>query len=139
MQQNMEHTFLPEQPETMIRRFIPLVIMMGVIFYFSHQPGDSLDLPDFWMSDKVAHCSAYFLLGVSVVYGFASLRFRPALIALIAIFFCLAYGITDEFHQSFIPLRSVSSGDVLADTTGGILAAFFFLAVRRRLPALTRF
>lgn len=41
-----------------------------------------------------------------------------------------AYGITDEFHQSFTPGRSVEFADWLTDTCGATLAVFVYLKWR---------
>lgn len=35
-----------------------------------------------------------------------------------------AYGVSDEAHQYFVPLRSVDAFDVVADAVGGAVAAF---------------
>lgn len=35
---------------------------------------------------------------------------------------CIAYAISDEFHQSFVPSRMASAWDVLIDATGAALA-----------------
>ena len=39
-----------------------------------------------------------------------------------------AYGVSDEFHQSFVPMRSVEAMDVVADTVGASFAAFALYA-----------
>jgi VanZ family protein len=39
-----------------------------------------------------------------------------------------AYGVSDEFHQSFVPRRSVEAMDVAADTVGASIAAFVLYA-----------
>ena len=36
----------------------------------------------------------------------------------------MLYGVSDEFHQYFVPGRSVDVYDVLADTVGGLLGAW---------------
>jgi VanZ family protein len=41
-----------------------------------------------------------------------------------AVVIAAAYGVSDEFHQSFVPMRSVEAMDVIADTVGAALAAF---------------
>ena len=41
--------------------------------------------------------------------------------------FCLFYGISDEFHQSFVIGRVSDWKDVLADTIGGSLGAGLYL------------
>jgi VanZ family protein len=35
-----------------------------------------------------------------------------------------AYGVSDEFHQYFVPPRQVEALDVVADTIGAAAAAF---------------
>jgi hypothetical protein len=35
-----------------------------------------------------------------------------------------AYGVTDEYHQLFVPGRDASGWDILADGLGGFLAAW---------------
>lgn len=44
---------------------------------------------------------------------------RAAWLALLAV---SAFGVTDEFHQSFVPGRSCSAADWVADTLGAALA-----------------
>lgn len=41
------------------------------------------------------------------------------------------YGIIDEIHQSFVPGRSCSIFDWIADTGGAILGALMFIAIPR--------
>ena len=46
----------------------------------------------------------------------------------IAVLFCFAYGITDEYHQGYVPGRDVSFYDLLFDVIGGIFGtAMYFL------------
>jgi VanZ family protein len=55
-----------------------------------------------------------------------------ALTAIVAVFYCFLYGISDEYHQSFIPGRFVSGWDVAADVFGASLVAWFWLRRRRK-------
>jgi hypothetical protein len=105
-------------------RLLPVTLAMGGIFYMSHQTGDSLSLPDIVNIDKVLHCLAYAVLGLSFLFALSPQwrRQRPLLVGGAVVLFCLLYGFSDEFHQSFIPGRSCSGGDVLADGVGGCLA-----------------
>jgi VanZ family protein len=41
------------------------------------------------------------------------------------------YGLSDEWHQSFVPARYAEAGDVLADLLGGLLGSGFYLLVRK--------
>lgn len=110
-----------------------MVIIMGTIFFLSHQSGDTLELPSFPGADKLAHMTAYGVLALTVLwrYGAKGLR-SPARATFFTVLFCFLYGISDEFHQSFIALRAVSIYDVLADTAG----AFCISLVWAMNPAL---
>ena len=100
-------------------QIVPVTLVMGTIFFLSHQSGDSLYLPSFAGADKLAHMTAYGGLALSVLWlwGKKGLE-NPGRTTFITVLFCLLYGMTDEYHQSFIPFRSVSIYDLLADTTG---------------------
>lgn len=79
--------------------------------------------------DKVVHASAFGVLGFFLALGAG--RFRGKILWLVPLMVS-SFGILDEFHQSFSLGRSVSAGDWLADTTGGIAAAIaWWLAARQ--------
>ena len=109
-------------------RIVPVTVVMGTIFLLSHQPGDSLHLPTFPGADKLAHMLAYATLAVTVLW-FMGKRGTEQLksTALWTVLFCLLFGLSDEFHQSFVPYRSVSGLDIVADATGAaLIAALWF-------------
>lgn len=111
-------------------RTVPLLCMMAVIFVLSNQPGDTLPLPSFAGADKVAHFLAYAFLAAAALSAFTFFlqdRLKPGSIGLIIVTFCILYGISDEFHQSFIPFRDVSAVDVIADGSGSICIVLFWL------------
>lgn len=119
-------------------RFLPPVVVMVTIFLLSHQPGDRLSLPALPGLDKLAHLAIYGLLAASLIraFGTRTRRLRPDRVAVFAILWCLVYGIGDEIHQSFIPGRSVSGWDLLADIAGATAASAVWLFLRRTtLPA----
>ena len=76
--------------------------------------------------DKGAHAALYAGLGALIVRARAGGWRRRVTIgaALAAIVIAAAYGVTDEYHQSFVPLRQVEGLDVFADTVGAAVAAF---------------
>jgi len=111
-----------------------MILVMGTIFWLSHQPGDSLYLPPLPGIDKLAHLLAYGVLAAATLFAFGE-RWRSekaGLTVLITIFFCLVYGISDEFHQSFIPGRAPSFLDIVADCGGAGLVGFFWLRLKGR-------
>lgn len=110
-------------------RLLPAIVWMAVIFYMSHQTGDELGtlLPFFqaWFpamaSFNWGHFLLYFVLAVTYYWAFlprSSTWKGKALVVL----FCFAYGITDEFHQSFVPGRSPDVMDLRNDAIGAALA-----------------
>lgn len=100
----------------------------GVIFYWSNQP--SIPIPmRFPHQDKLLHFSAYFILGALAANAFDGLPGRRRF--WVALAFASAYGVSDEFHQSFVPGRDVDFFDWLADTVGGAAGAFTYLRARR--------
>jgi VanZ family protein len=106
----------------------------GLLYYLSDQP--RLRLPQVVSSsDTLVHVSAYAVLGWlwtvalrETWEGCSSLA-----VVLFALLFTLGYGLSDEWHQSFVPGRVSSTVDVVADVIGGGLGAgSFFLWTRRR-------
>ena len=78
--------------------------------------------------DKLAHAAAYALLAFLAARAFATLPVpgqRPALLWAAALFAAL-YGLSDEFHQSFVPGRSADVWDWVADLSGAIGGALIY-------------
>jgi len=110
--------------ELTAKRFIPMLVLMIIIFILSNQPGDSIHLPNIVDIDKVCHFMEYAALGASCLYGLqpAAEKLTPLTICLLTIGICTAYGISDEIHQIFVPGRDSSAADVAADFLGSLLA-----------------
>ena len=107
-----------------------MAIIMGIIFYISHQPGDFSSLPQIPGIDKLLHVIAYASLAAAFLYGLHPLAKQPScrdVAAVVAVLFCILYGISDEYHQSFIPGRFVSVLDVAADGFGALFAVGWWL------------
>lgn len=107
----------------------PLLVYGALIFYGSGQSKWLWEPPDFLLADKLYHLMEYGILGVLLArvlleYGlFPSLRKKVIGVLLIS----FLYGMSDEFHQSFISGRSAGWEDVLADTMGGGLGGWIYL------------
>ena len=114
-----------------IVRWIPALLVMGVIFWFSSQPGDAL--PDFDWADRIikkgGHMLGYGLLAFWVWYV---LGLNPKK-RWLAWLFAVLYAATDEFHQSFVPYRGPSVWDVLVfDNVGALLSLWVMERFTRR-------
>ena len=95
------------------------MIVAALIFLASSR--SDLAGPSVEGSDKVAHFGVYGLLATLVVrLG------RGPWSAWIALAVVSAYGVSDEWHQSFTPGRSVEFADWLADTLGAALAIVLY-------------
>ena len=126
--------------------------MAGIIFWMSANTGSSINqglgiisaLKAFLSSiafsltgheidvSPIGHFVEYFIFGVLLLNA---LRFHMPLsrAVLLAIIIGSAYGITDEFHQLFVPERSCDPMDWLVDTIAIALgAALCRLAIKNR-------
>ena len=89
--------------------------------------------PEITHSDKYGHFLIYGLLGTLICR--TGHGWRAGLLGLIA---ASLYGVSDEWHQSFVPGRSCEVWDWVADTSGAALAISLYLGVawyRRLLEA----
>lgn len=119
-------------------RILPTVAVLVAIFVLSAQPGSELDgwMPWFasWLpglhSFDPMHYVAYFGLALAVAYALGDLsrRFSGAIGNVL---FCVLYGATDEWHQSFVPNRSPDLHDLQHDAIGAAAAAFLVLVILR--------
>lgn len=75
--------------------------------------------------DKLFHLVVFGILGFLLMGSLQSSPdgYRQRQIWLVTLVVML-YGISDEFHQHFVPGRSVDVYDVLADAVGGLLGAW---------------
>jgi len=109
-------------------RIGPMLLVMGLIFFLSHQTGDTLHLPSVPGIDKIGHMAIYGLLAVTVLWFLGSAKqVDPTSAALKTVLFCVIYGLSDEWHQSFIPGRMVGCYDLLADLAGAVLVTAIWL------------
>lgn len=107
-----------------ILNFTLLIFYCLFIYWLSDQP--SLPAP-MWFEhqDKLYHAGAYSIMGLLAWRSFKHWLSSPIILALLSFAFCSLYGLSDEWHQSFVVGRESDSTDWLADTSGAGLAIFF--------------
>jgi len=94
---------------------------MALIFYLSSSFAPSLPrLPRH--SDKLLHMLAYMPLAF-LLYGSLTRSGLKKYVFIIAFLAAGLYGITDEFHQSFVPGRDTDLLDLVADFTGAFIGS----------------
>lgn len=131
--------------------YLAVVLWMGLIFFFSSQPADdSKELStgvtevilsvveavapesDLFVDNlhhfvrKNAHFLIYFVLGILVVRAFRLSEIRGKKSIVFALAICIAYAISDELHQLFVPGRGAQVKDVLIDSTGAFVGIILY-------------
>ena len=115
--------------------WVPVALYAGVIFYLSAQSHPEDQLPSFLLkdvSDKVLHAVEYGILSLLCYRAFRwaagpAVARQAVVLAIVA---ASVYGITDEVHQFFVPLRESSWQDWLADTVGATIGAISWWSIR---------
>ena len=109
----------------MAGRWALVVAWMAVVFFFSSLPhlGLAAQVPD-WISHPIEY-------GIGAVLACRALeggRRRPltASTALTATLLTTAYGVTDEYHQSFVPGRTSDPADGAKDFAGAAAACALY-------------
>jgi VanZ family protein len=129
---------MSEEARHFIRFQMPAILWAAVIFVASSIPASKLPRFVHLINDKVIHFSIFFLLGILVYRALepkvtpAGFDWRRLVIAISAV---ILYGISDEFHQVFVPGRTVDAFDALADSLGGVSSALFIWLNYRRKPS----
>jgi VanZ family protein len=125
-------------PPCLMRRLayvLPALVVAGTIFYLSSLEEIDLPLEGIAFNDLILHAAAYFVFGVTLLiaaYPANRLRTKPLSTYAIILAIGMAYGLSDEIHQFFVPNRDCSLADFCADTFG-IAAALFGYVVWRRI------
>lgn len=111
-----------------LRLWGPVAAWMAVIFATSSRP-----LPTYvaLLPDWSTHSGAFAVLSVlcwrALAGGLgAALRGGDAVLAVV---FSVAYGVIDEYHQSFVPGRDATAWDVAKDAAGALIGAWLYARV----------
>ena len=111
----------------------PAALWAAVLFYLSSRTWRS-GLPSLGIDDAVAHFLLYGGLGLALAYGRSRASRTPP--HRILFFAGVLFALSDEFHQGFVPGRTPSAGDLLADVAG--LAAGYWGYQKLLRPGLDR-
>jgi len=108
-----------------ILRFLPAIIWMGIIFYFSSRQTTGIGGTSYlhrFLILKTFHLIEYAILFILISFALNS-DFYSLIVSYL-------YSATDEIHQSFTPGRTPKFTDTLIDLLGiliGFLVYRFFL------------
>lgn len=115
--------------------WLPVALYAAVIFGLSSIP--SLPAPPGPLTDKDIHFGFYAGFTALIVRALAGGRLSQVSlgVAVASVGLAVLYGASDELHQSFVPGRTMSGMDLVADAIGASLAAVVLRAwaiIRRR-------
>jgi VanZ family protein len=113
------------------RRTWKLAIGWAVlIFLLSSIPGRSFPQYKILSYDKVLHALVYSVLGgLCFMAVRRTWAMKTSWLIGLSVLLAVAYGLTDEFHQLFVPGRSADLHDALADGIGGLFGALVAAAL----------
>ena len=113
-----------------LRLWLTVAAWMITIFILSSLPGSELPKTRIPHADKMVHFVLYFILGGLIIRAFIGtypgLRLRR--LVLLSVALVAFYAASDEFHQYFVPARSMDIVDFLVDIFG---ASFAFILGRK--------
>lgn len=111
----------------MMKFWSPVVLSAAFIFFVSSIPGK--DLPAVFPFQDVAYhffifCILAYFFARALKHTYSNLSFLNIILYTVA--FGMAYGVSDEFHQAFVPYRVVSGLDVMVDGIGSLIGGLIF-------------
>ncbi|MBU3933098.1 MAG: VanZ family protein [Candidatus Omnitrophica bacterium] len=112
-----------------LKFWLPVYLYAGLIFIYSAQSSVAF-VPEILYGDKLLHFVEYAILGYLIARAAknsSSLQLR-AHFRIFAVSLASLYGLSDEFHQYFVPGREVEILDALADAAGAVFGQMFLRA-----------
>lgn len=122
----------------MSRKRLYLVLLLlwaSLTFLLTSLPNAELPVR-FRFADKVAHLGFYGMMGVLCGLWRRASGASPGQAVLQALLFIAVAGAVDEVHQYWIPGRTMSRFDWLADLLGGGTGSVFSVVLPRFFPFL---
>ena len=116
------------------RYWFPLITYCILIFLQSSFPSIE-SVPKLPYIDKLLHFIAYAVLGALFLRAYKTLQIRNRLnlLIMLSILSSSMYGISDELHQFFVPLRSAEWMDIFADILGSVFGVFIYQYIIAKL------
>jgi VanZ family protein len=118
------------------RHQFPAIAWAVVIFGISSLPGSVIPISLPFQLDKLFHAGIFFILCLLLNRAlfnqnhFLSLSDYHLVISLLVV---IAYGVSDELHQTVVPGRDPDFYDALADSLGGLACTFYLLLQKNRV------
>lgn len=102
----------------------PAIVWALTLFVVSSIPDLSSPLDITEWDDKMEHFLAYAIFGALLIRALAMRRSLPiARDFVLAVVLGILFAMTDEWHQHFVPGRSMDALDFVADAIGAVFGA----------------
>ena len=112
---------------------IILTLLIGIeIFFFSSLPGTNQS-GGITFIPIIYHFAVFFLFNFFLFYSLQTKQKFSYKVLIVTIFFSLIYAISDEIHQSFVPMRSSTITDILTDFIGIIFSSAIILKIKNKI------
>lgn len=114
---------------TKLMKILVVIAWMCLIFSLSNIPAKSFPVAATNYEEILAHFFLYAVLSFLLLRAALAYEKNKHLAFYAALFILTLYAISDEFHQGFVPGRSVSFADLAVDVIAGlVVAAVYWLA-----------
>lgn len=141
----LENNQIKHYPLYVIGSWTAVVAWMGLIFFFSNQPGSQSGALSQMVAERLlglvgrggdsaavdafnsilrmlAHGSLFLVLALLVATAFRLVQVTDLSNAAVSLVFCLLYAASDEWHQSVVPGRANEWSDFFVDAAGALIA-----------------
>jgi VanZ family protein len=118
----------------------PVLAYAGLIFFLSSVSRFPDMVPSFFGFDKLSHFIEYYFFGYLICRWLLS-QINPVVrdhAFFMTSMIGICYGISDEWHQSFVPGRDATLWDALFDALGVVTAAATYQKVIKEIPLLKK-
>jgi VanZ family protein len=108
---------------------LPVILYCVLIFWQSSFPSIVSGPSSFLCEDKILHFFGYAVLGMLCARDLAAEKpsWSAFKIQVAATIFSALYGLSDEIHQAFVPARTCSAFDFLADVSGSLAGCMVYM------------
>lgn len=113
--------------------YLITLLLAILIFYISSKSFEKgAPLPEFPLKSLLYHLLIFFLFSFFLLISMAKGNKRKNLLIIGAIIIGVLYGVSDEFHQLFVPNRACTFEDILTDSIGVLSAGVLYVVKLRR-------
>ena len=125
-----------------LKFWLPVLLWMSIIFYFSSNPDPYKYLPESWRSlvplreindsslsewvGQLMYFVEYAILALLIARAFHLTKPNYPKITLLTIMFSMIYAFSDEIHQLFVPGRAFQVLDLLIDLLGVLCGVYLY-------------